>query len=114
MLFRSSPARTFLLESEAAALVSQGLGSHVKAQDLMIFRDAIESEEDRQPIDNRLRFADECVRHKILDVVGDLALAGRPIAGHIVAYCSGHRLNGDLVEALLKSHPDSQSFRRTA
>ncbi len=109
-----APARTFLLESEAAALVSQGLGSHVTAQDLMIFRDSIQEEEDRQPIDNRLRFADECVRHKILDVVGDLTLAGRPIAGHVVACCSGHRLNGDLVEALLASHPNNQSFRRTA
>ena len=116
--FEVAAARTFLLESEATALKSQGLGAHVTPKDLMIFRDTLldaeTGEENRQPIDNQLRFSDECVRHKILDVVGDLALAGRPIAGHIVASCSGHRLNGDLVEALIESHPGTPSFRRTA
>lgn len=102
--YEISPARTFVLESEAQALVAQGLGAHVTPRDLLIFRDDPTSEGDAGPIDNPLRYADECVRHKILDVVGDLALAGRPIVGHIVACCSGHRLNGDLVEAILASH----------
>lgn len=100
-------ARTFLLKPEADALRAQGLGSHVTPQDLLIFGTD-------GPIDNALRFADECVRHKTLDVVGDLALAGRPIIGHIVACRSGHRLNADLVRALLASHPRSQSYRRIA
>jgi UDP-3-O-acyl-N-acetylglucosamine deacetylase len=48
-----------------------------------------------------LRFPDECVRHKIVDIIGDLALAGCDLVGHFVAYRSGHRLNGDLVRAIL-------------
>ncbi|TWT95924.1 UDP-3-O-[3-hydroxymyristoyl] N-acetylglucosamine deacetylase [Botrimarina colliarenosi] len=112
--FEIAPARTFILESEAAALRAQGLGSHVSTNDLLIFRDQATTDAERLPIDNDLRYADECVRHKILDVVGDLALAGRPIIGHIVAFCSGHRLNGDLVEALVTSHPDRLQYRRSA
>ncbi|MEN0110476.1 MAG: UDP-3-O-acyl-N-acetylglucosamine deacetylase [Planctomycetota bacterium] len=109
-------ARTFILESEANALRDAGLGNHVTPQDLLIFRDTPEdgSDADPNPIDNPRRFADECVRHKLLDVVGDLALAGRPIVGHIVACCSGHRLNGDLVEALLAAEATGQGRRRSA
>ncbi|MEM8865593.1 MAG: UDP-3-O-acyl-N-acetylglucosamine deacetylase, partial [Planctomycetota bacterium] len=93
-----APARTFLLEAEAEAIRAQGLAKHVTAQDLLIFgQDG--------PIDNQLRYPDECARHKALDVVGDLALAGRPIVGHVVACRSGHRLNADLVRKLLASHP---------
>lgn len=112
--FEVAPARTFLLESEAEAITSQGLGGHVTPQDLLIFRDRPSSPDECEPIDNPLRYTDECVRHKILDVVGDLALAGRPLVGHIVACCSGHRLNGDLVEALLASHPVDLPRRRSA
>lgn len=112
--FQIAPARTFLLESEAQSLRSQGLGTHVTPSDLLIFRDDPQSDAERAPIDNELRYADECVRHKILDVVGDLALAGRPIVGHIVACCSGHRLNGDLVEELIASHPESAPRRLSA
>ncbi len=49
------------------------------------------------PIQNPLRFRDECVRHKTLDLVGDLALAGCDLIGHVIAHRSGHRLNSDLV-----------------
>ena len=107
-------ARTFLQESEAHALRAEGLGEHVAPSELLIFRDAPANDAERAPIDNSLRYADECVRHKILDAVGDLALAGRPIVGHIVACCSGHRLNGDLVERLVATHPDRLSRRRSA
>lgn len=112
--YEIAPARTFLLESEAQALRSQGLGTHVSASELLIFRDEAASDDERLPVGNTLRYSDECVRHKILDVVGDLALAGRPIVGHIVACCSGHKLNGDLVEALVKTHPDRLQRRRSA
>ena len=112
--YEIAPARTFILESEAQALISQGIAGHVTPQDLLIFRDKLSTATDKEPIENSLRFADECVRHKILDVVGDLALSGQAIAGHVVAYCSGHRLNGDLVVLLLESHPDSNLKRRSA
>ena len=112
--YEVAPARTFVLRSEADALVAQGLGAHVTPSDLLIFQDDPQEAADLAPIENTLRYSDECVRHKILDVVGDLALAGRPIIGHIVACCSGHRLNADLVEALLTTHATPESRRRSA
>ena len=48
-----------------------------------------------------LRFPDEFVRHKILDLIGDLALLGGPIIGHIEAYKTGHKLNNRFVKGLL-------------
>lgn len=50
-----------------------------------------------------LRMPDEFVRHKLLDAVGDLALAGAPLAGRFVGHCSGHALNNRLLRALLAS-----------
>ncbi|MCH8923625.1 MAG: UDP-3-O-[3-hydroxymyristoyl] N-acetylglucosamine deacetylase, partial [Planctomycetes bacterium] len=78
--------RTFLLKAEADWLFSQGCGQRATYQDLLVF-------DEQGPIENRLRFPDECVRHKILDLVGDLALAGCDVIGTITAHCSGHRLN---------------------
>lgn len=98
-------ARTFVLQHEADAFQAQGKGARVTPRDLLIFGP-------EGPIDNPLRFADECVRHKTLDVVGDMALAGRPIIGHIVAHKSGHQLNAELVRVLLAQ--ESHSERRCA
>ena len=53
-----------------------------------------------------LRFADEFVRHKVLDCVGDLALAGAPIFGHLMTHKPGHRLNNALLRELY-SHRDA-------
>jgi UDP-3-O-[3-hydroxymyristoyl] N-acetylglucosamine deacetylase len=50
-----------------------------------------------------LRYADEFVRHKLLDAIGDLALAGLPLLGTYRAYCGGHRLNFAVLEALFSS-----------
>ena len=50
---------------------------------------------------NALRFEDEFVRHKILDVVGDLALVGHPIVGHVVAHRAGHALHTQLASEIL-------------
>ena len=85
--------RTFILESEAEALRKQGLGARTTAADLLVFGP-------HGPIDNRLRYANEPARHKILDLVGDLSLFGQDLQGHIVAYRSGHPLNVELVRAL--------------
>jgi len=90
-----APARTFILEHEAEWLRSQGLGERVTCSDLLVF-------DETGPVGNELRFRDECVRHKALDLIGDLALAGCDIEGHVVAYRSGHRLNAELVRALLR------------
>lgn len=87
-------ARTFLSVDEAAALQAAGLGLGVGHRDLLVFGPD-------GPIGNRLRWPDECVRHKILDLVGDLALAGRPVHACIRACRSGHRLNAELAGRLL-------------
>ena len=89
-----APARTFILEREIQALREQGLGARTTAKDLLVFG------EDGRPIDNQVRFVDECVRHKILDVVGDLTILGRPLCGHFVAHKGGHHLNVQLVQKL--------------
>jgi UDP-3-O-[3-hydroxymyristoyl] N-acetylglucosamine deacetylase len=62
---------------------------------------AIVLDEFRVVNDDGLRYADEFVRHKILDAVGDLYLAGHPILGAYEGYKSGHALNNTLVRALL-------------
>jgi UDP-3-O-acyl-N-acetylglucosamine deacetylase len=85
--------RTFVLEAEAKALRAQGLGSRTTPADLLIFGP-------HGPIDNRLRFSNEPARHKLLDLVGDLALFGLDLCGHVVAYRSGHHLNSELVRML--------------
>ncbi|HEX4150063.1 MAG TPA: UDP-3-O-acyl-N-acetylglucosamine deacetylase [Pirellulales bacterium] len=102
-----APSRTFMLKSEADWLLAQGLGSRVTTQDLLVF-DA------QGPIDNSLRFHDECVRHKALDLIGDLTLAGCDLIGHFVAYRSGHRLNADLVRILLAEGEVVGGRRRSA
>ena len=49
-----------------------------------------------------LRFQDEFVRHKVLDLIGDMALLGLPVIGHLVADRSGHALHTKLVETILR------------
>lgn len=87
-------ARTFISVDDAARLRAAGLGSTVRPGDLVVF-DA------DGPVGTSLRWPDECVRHKVLDAVGDLALAGRPLHAHIRAYRSGHALNAGLVRELV-------------
>jgi UDP-3-O-[3-hydroxymyristoyl] N-acetylglucosamine deacetylase/3-hydroxyacyl-[acyl-carrier-protein] dehydratase len=88
-----APARTFVTEDEAQELQASGLGGHLTYEDVLVI--GIDG-----PIQNRLRFPDECVRHKILDLVGDLALLGHPIVGRVYARKSGHSLNHAFVRAL--------------
>ncbi len=88
-----APARTFVLEREVQQLREAGLGAHLTYQDVLVVGD-------NGPIDNRLRFPDEYVRHKILDLIGDLALFGAPLVGRIYARKSGHALNHALIRAL--------------
>ena len=71
-----APSRTFMLEAEAAAMKAQGLGSRATCKDLLVFGSS-------GLIDNQLRFPDECVRHKLADMVGDLALAGCDLVGPV-------------------------------
>ena len=75
--------------------------------------DAIVIGADRVLNEEGLRYNDEFVRHKALDLVGDLSLAGCDLIGHFVAHKSGHRLNADLVRSLL-SDPAWADVRRSA
>jgi UDP-3-O-acyl N-acetylglucosamine deacetylase len=102
-----APSRTFMLESEAKAIQAQGLGRRATFQDLLVFGA-------RGPIDNQLRFPDECVRHKMVDMVGDLAMTGCDLSGRFVAYRSGHRLNAELVRAIVAEEENQRQRKRCA
>ncbi len=91
-----APARTFLLESEAIQFQARGMGTHIGPRDLLV----INSD---GPIKNTYRFPNECVRHKIVDLIGDIELVGRPVKGRIVAYKSGHVLNQQLARKLYEA-----------
>ncbi len=102
-----APCRTFVLQEEAEWLMSQGLGRRATYQNVVVF-------DKHGPVENVLRFRDECVRHKTLDLVGDLALAGCDLVGHVVAHRSGHRLNSDLVWAVINQEELVENLRRSA
>lgn len=89
-------ARSFLLEAEAKQFQARGIGTHIGPRDILV----INSD---GPIKNSYRFPNECVRHKIVDLIGDLALVGRAVKGRIVAYKSGHALNQQLVRKLYEA-----------
>ena len=100
-----APARTFLLEAEAKQFQARGMGTHISPRDLLV----IGSD---GPIKNTYRFPDECVRHKIVDLIGDLALVGRAVKGRIVAYKSGHALNQQLARKLYEAAQQQERIER--
>lgn len=88
-----APARTFCLEEEAAELLKRGLGKGADYNNTLIMGKS-------GPVKTTLRFPDEPVRHKILDLIGDLYILGIPVIGHVIAIKSGHALNMELVKKL--------------
>ena len=90
-----APARTFVLQQEALQFQQQGFGKNLTFEDILVFGPS-------GPIDNDLRFPEECARHKILDLVGDVSLVGCDIHANILAHRSGHQLNAALVECILR------------
>lgn len=118
---RIAPARTFCLLSEVLELSERGLAKGGNLDNALVFVDkeptAADAEKMRAiynitgdivPGENgilkgqKLRFENEAVRHKVLDLIGDLALLGMPIQGHVVATRSGHQSNVELVRKLRK------------
>ena len=91
-----SPARTFGFLNEVETMRKNGLalggGLH---NAIILSENAI--------LNNRLRFQDEFVRHKILDLIGDLSLLGYPILADISAYKAGHSLHFQLVSEILRN-----------
>jgi len=98
-------ARTFLLEAEAKQFQARGMGAHLSTRDVLV----IDSD---GPIRNSFRFPNECARHKIVDLIGDLALVGRAVKGRIVAYKSGHALNQQLVRKLYQAAEQRERIQK--
>ena len=90
-------ARTFCLEEEAQELQEQGMGAGANYENtLVVGRNGV--------IKNKLRFKDEFVRHKILDLMGDLYITGLPLKGRIIAVRSGHSLNLKLAKKIVQQN----------
>lgn len=90
-----APARTFVLYEEVAGLLDQELAQGGSLDNvIVIWKDRMSS---------RLRFRDELVRHKVMDIVGDLALVGGIINAEILAVRSGHALNVEFAKEVLRT-----------
>jgi UDP-3-O-[3-hydroxymyristoyl] N-acetylglucosamine deacetylase len=90
-----APARTFTFVKELLALQKMGLIRGGSLANAIVM-------DDNSILNGPLRFADEFVRHKALDLIGDLALVGRPLQARIVAHKAGHALHAQLVTRLLE------------
>src|SRR5690606_39623557 len=91
-----APARTFCFFEEIETLVKNGLIRGGSLENAVVIRDdAVLSTEP-------LRFPDEFVRHKILDIVGDLALTGRPLQAHVVAVRPSHGANCEMARRIVE------------
>jgi UDP-3-O-[3-hydroxymyristoyl] N-acetylglucosamine deacetylase len=88
-----APARTFGFMEEMAQLTKMGYASGGKLDNFILLGD-------KKVLNTQLRFKDEFPRHKILDIIGDLYLLGKPIRGHIKAYKSGHTQNIGLLKLI--------------
>jgi UDP-3-O-[3-hydroxymyristoyl] N-acetylglucosamine deacetylase len=96
-----APARTFGFLKEVETLRQNGLALGGSLDNAIVLGET--------SVLNALRFEDEFVRHKILDVIGDLALVGHPIIGHLVAHRGGHGLHTAFAARILEE-PDTWRF----
>ena len=87
-------ARTFCFFEEIQYLITNGLIKGGSLENAVVIRD------DAVLTNEPLRYADEFVRHKMLDIVGDLALLGRPVHGHLIAVKPSHSANCELVRRI--------------
>ena len=93
-------ARTFAFRHEVEFLWSRGLGIGGSLDNTLVLSETGLMNE------KGFRFRDECVRHKVLDLIGDLSLLGIPIIGHFVADRAGHNVHAQMVKAILEN-PDA-------
>jgi UDP-3-O-[3-hydroxymyristoyl] N-acetylglucosamine deacetylase len=89
-------ARTFGFYEEVDQLRRLGFARGGSLDNAIVIKD------DQVINEDGLRYGDEFVRHKLLDAIGDLALAGAPVHGHFRGHCSGHALNNQLLRALFQ------------
>jgi UDP-3-O-[3-hydroxymyristoyl] N-acetylglucosamine deacetylase len=90
-----APARTFGFLEDVEMMRQQGLALGGSLENAIVIGDT-------GVLNNALRFEDEFVRHKILDVIGDMALVGHPIIGHLVAHRGGHALHTEFAARVLE------------
>ena len=90
-----APARTFGFERDLAQLKDMGLIRGATLENAVCFNGSTVLNP------GGLRFADECCRHKALDLIGDLALLGRPLLGHVIAERAGHAMHAALVHRIM-------------
>src|SRR5213078_1386273 len=88
-------ARTFCFFEEIEYLITNGLIKGGTLENAVVIRD------DAVLTTEPLRYSDEFVRHKILDIVGDLSLLGRPVNGHLIAVKPSHAANCELVRRII-------------
>ncbi len=91
-----APARTFGFVGEFRKMSEMGLASGGRIDNAILV-------DDQKVINTALRFPDEFARHKVLDLIGDLYLLGRPVLGHVIASKTGHSDNLELVKAIQRS-----------
>jgi UDP-3-O-[3-hydroxymyristoyl] N-acetylglucosamine deacetylase/3-hydroxyacyl-[acyl-carrier-protein] dehydratase len=99
-----APARTFTFYEDIAHLLEKGLIKGGTLESAIVIRG--EAAWTKHP----LRFHEEFVRHKILDLVGDLSLLGRRILGHVIAVKPGHGPNAELTRALAKGYNEMRAM----
>ncbi len=92
-----APARTFCLMREAALLFLTGLGRGATFNNTLILGN-------KGPVGTKFRIPNEPIRHKILDLIGDLYMLGRPIIGKVIAKKSGHALNAEVVKQIAEKY----------
>jgi UDP-3-O-[3-hydroxymyristoyl] N-acetylglucosamine deacetylase len=95
-LRKIAPARTFGFVRDVEKLRAAGLARGGSVENCIVL-------DDKGVMNGPLRYKDEFVRHKILDLLGDLALVGRPIVGEITAHRAGHALHSRFVEKILRA-----------
>ena len=96
-----APARTFTFLKDVEMLRQNGLALGGSLENAIVLGET-------GVLNNALRFEDEFVRHKILDAIGDLALVGYPVIGHLVAHRAGHALHTEFAARILE---EAQSWR---
>jgi UDP-3-O-[3-hydroxymyristoyl] N-acetylglucosamine deacetylase len=96
-----APARTFTFLKDVEMLRQNGLALGGSLENAVVLGET-------GVLNNALRFEDEFVRHKILDAVGDLALVGYPVIGHLVAHRAGHALHTEFASRILE---ETQAWR---
>ena len=90
-----APARTFTFLKDVEMLRQNGLALGGSLENAIVLGET-------GVLNNALRFEDEFVRHKILDAIGDLALVGYPVIGHLVAHRAGHALHTEFAAKILE------------